>query len=112
MAIFTRYAKVLDTAGDDVSVRDALELINQTLDEILTEQEGDFDRRQPVGVGSGSSNMVSTRATTAIADDAVEGQEHELWQGWWRQVSLIPAQAKFNCFDRKSFQRSGTQRTG
>ena len=43
MEIFTRYARVLNAAGGDVSVRDALELINQTLDEILTEQEGDFD---------------------------------------------------------------------
>ena len=43
MAVFTRYAKVLDAAGNRVSVGDALALINQTLDEILAEQEGDFD---------------------------------------------------------------------
>ena len=43
MAIFTRYARVLDAAGDALSVRDALSLINQTLDEVLAEQEGDFD---------------------------------------------------------------------
>lgn len=43
MAIFTRYSKVLDASGNTVSVRDALTLINQTLDEILAEQEGDFD---------------------------------------------------------------------
>jgi putative DNA methylase len=43
MAIFTRYAKVLDAAGKAMSVHDALMLINQTLDEVLTEQEGDFD---------------------------------------------------------------------
>ena len=43
MAIFTRYAKVLDTHGQPLSVREALALINQTLDEVLAEQEGDFD---------------------------------------------------------------------
>ena len=43
MAIYTRYAKVLDTHGKPLQVRDALALINQTLDEALAEQEGDFD---------------------------------------------------------------------
>ena len=43
MAVYTRYAKVLDAAGKPVSVREALALINQTLDEVLAEQEGDFD---------------------------------------------------------------------
>ena len=43
MAVFTRYARVLDASGEAVTVRDALSLINQTLDEVLAEQEGDFD---------------------------------------------------------------------
>ena len=43
MAVYTRYAKVLDTQGNALPVRDALALINQTLDEALAEQEGDFD---------------------------------------------------------------------
>ena len=43
MAIYTRYAKVLDAEGKPLSVREALALINQTLDEALAEQEGDFD---------------------------------------------------------------------
>jgi len=43
MAIYTRYARVLDAEGTPVSVRDALTLINQVLDETLAEQEGDFD---------------------------------------------------------------------
>ena len=43
MAIYTRYAKVLDADGSPLSVRDALALINQTLDEVLAEQEGEFD---------------------------------------------------------------------
>ncbi|WP_058867441.1 REP-associated tyrosine transposase [Chloracidobacterium thermophilum] len=43
MAVYTRYAQVLDAEGRPVSVREALALINATLDEALTEQEGDFD---------------------------------------------------------------------
>ena len=43
MAVFTRCSKVLDASGKAMSVREALALINQTLDEVLAEQEGDFD---------------------------------------------------------------------
>lgn len=43
MAVYTRYARVLDAAGKPLTVREALTLINQTLDEALAEQEGDFD---------------------------------------------------------------------
>jgi putative DNA methylase len=43
MAIYTRFARVLDAEGKPLTVRDALALINQTLDEALAEQEGDFD---------------------------------------------------------------------
>jgi putative DNA methylase len=43
MAVYTRYANVLDAEGKPLSVRQALALINQTLDEALAEQEGDFD---------------------------------------------------------------------
>lgn len=43
MAVFTRHEKVLDAEGKPLTVRDALALINQTLDEALAEQEGDFD---------------------------------------------------------------------
>ncbi len=43
MAVYTSFAKVLDAEGKTLSVREALGLINQTLDETLAEQEGDFD---------------------------------------------------------------------
>lgn len=43
MAVYSRYAKVLDAEGKSLSVREALALINQTLDEALVEQESDFD---------------------------------------------------------------------
>lgn len=43
MGVYTRYAQVLDAEGKPVKVREALELINEVLDEALAEQEGDFD---------------------------------------------------------------------
>jgi putative DNA methylase len=43
MAVFTRYRQVLESGDKPMSVRTALGLINQTLDEVLAEQEGEFD---------------------------------------------------------------------
>jgi putative DNA methylase len=43
MGVFSRYAKVLEADGTSMTVRSALGLINQVLDEILSEHEGDFD---------------------------------------------------------------------
>ncbi len=43
MAAYTRHERVLDAAGNAMSVREALALINEILDEVLAEQEGDFD---------------------------------------------------------------------
>ncbi len=43
MAVFSRYAKVVETDGTPMTVRVALALINQAVDEVLSEQEGDFD---------------------------------------------------------------------
>ncbi len=43
MAVFSRHAKVLEADGTPMRVRTALALINQALDEVLAEQEGEFD---------------------------------------------------------------------
>ncbi len=43
MAVYSRYSKVLETSGDRMGVRTALALINQVLDEVLAEQEGEYD---------------------------------------------------------------------
>ena len=64
MAVYTRYAKVLDAEGKPLSVREALALINQTLDEALAEQEGDFDADSRWAL-RGSSSRASPRASTA-----------------------------------------------
>ncbi|KJR65360.1 hypothetical protein VY88_04025 [Azospirillum thiophilum] len=43
MAVYTRFAKVVDAEGKMLTVREALALINQELGEVLAQQEGDFD---------------------------------------------------------------------
>jgi putative DNA methylase len=43
MAVFSRYARVVEASGNPMTVRTALALINQTLDEVLAEQEAEFD---------------------------------------------------------------------
>jgi putative DNA methylase len=71
MAVYTRYARVLDAQGKPLSVRDALALINQTLDEALAEQEGDFDADSRwalawfdhVGFAEGEYGMAETLST-------------------------------------------------
>lgn len=43
MAVFSGYARVIESDGSPMTVRTALGLINQALDEVLAEQEGEFD---------------------------------------------------------------------
>jgi putative DNA methylase len=43
IAIYSRYQAVLEADGTPMEVRTALQLINQAVDEILTEQEGAYD---------------------------------------------------------------------
>ena len=71
MAIYTGYSKVVDAGGRTLSVREALALINKTLDEALAEQEGDFDADSrwaltwfdQVGFGEGEYGTAETLAT-------------------------------------------------
>ncbi|MHA7223089.1 DUF1156 domain-containing protein [Arthrobacter sp. RHLT1-20] len=43
MAVFSRYASVIEADGSAMTVRSALARINEILDQVLNEQEGDFD---------------------------------------------------------------------
>jgi putative DNA methylase len=83
MAVYTRYAKVLDAEGKPLAVRAALALINQQLDESLAEQEGDFDADtrwaltwfEQVGFAEGDygvAEQLSKSKNTAVAG-LVEG---------------------------------------
>ncbi|WP_211192377.1 DUF1156 domain-containing protein [Actinoplanes sp. TBRC 11911] len=43
MAVFSRYSSVIEADGSPMPVRAALARINEVLDQVLNEQEGDFD---------------------------------------------------------------------
>lgn len=43
ISVFSRYSRVREADGSDMNVKDALLLINSTLDEVIGEQESDFD---------------------------------------------------------------------
>lgn len=84
MSVYTRYAKVLDAEGKPVSVREALSLINATLDEALAEQEGDFDADsrwavawfEQVGFNDGEYGVAETLSkakNTSVAGLATSG---------------------------------------
>lgn len=44
MGVYSRYSKVLEADGTPMSVRSALQIINQELDHYFTEQDGELDR--------------------------------------------------------------------
>jgi len=68
IAIFSRYSKVLEADGTAMRVRTALQIINQALDEVLTEQEGEFDADtrwalawfEQFGAGEGAYGVAET----------------------------------------------------
>lgn len=43
VSVFSRYSRVREADGSDMSVKDALVLVNSTLDEVIGDQESDFD---------------------------------------------------------------------
>ena len=77
MAVYTRYAKVLDADGKgSLSVREALVLINQTLDETLVRTGGRLRRRQPLGARLVRAVRLRRRRVRHRRD-ALQGQEHQ-----------------------------------
>jgi putative DNA methylase len=51
MAVFSRYGAVLEPDGSKMTVRSALARINEILDQVLNEQEGDFDSTSRFALG-------------------------------------------------------------
>jgi len=78
MAIYTRYSSVLDASGKALSVREALSLINQALDEVLADQEGDFDADtrwalawfEHIGFAEGEYGVAETLSTAKVTSVA------------------------------------------
>lgn len=84
MAVFSRFSAVLEPDGSKMSVRSALSRINEILDQVLNEQEGDFDptsrfaiawyRQHGYGVGKfgDADNLARARNTSVDSMDRVE----------------------------------------
>lgn len=77
MAVFSRYASIIEADGSPMSVRSALARINEILDQVLNEQEGDFDpptrfaiawyRQHGYGTGSfGDANNIANARNTNV----------------------------------------------
>jgi putative DNA methylase len=84
MAVFSRYSGVLEADGTKMSVRSALARINEILDAVLSEQEGDYrpDTRFAItwyrlhgfGAGkSGEAENVATARAVVLGDLARSG---------------------------------------
>lgn len=81
MAVFSRFSAVLEPDGSKMSVRSALARINEILDQVLNEQEGDFDpttrfaiawyRQHGYSTGTfgDANNLANARNTTVDAMD-------------------------------------------
>ncbi len=77
MAVFSRYSSVLEADGSQMSVRSALARINEILDQVLNEQEGDFDgstrfaltwyRQYGYGIGTfGDADNIARARNTVV----------------------------------------------
>jgi putative DNA methylase len=77
MAVFSRYSGVIENDGSTMTVRSALARINEILDQVLAEQEGDFDattrfaiawyRQHGYGVGKfGDADSLARARNTSV----------------------------------------------
>lgn len=84
MAVYSRYATVVEADGSAMTVRSALARINEILDQVLNEQEGDFDattrfavawyRQHGYGVGQfGEADSLARARNTSV--DAMDRDE-------------------------------------
>ena len=76
MAVFSRYAQVLEADGSPMSVRTALSLINQALDEVLAEQEGEFDADTRWALAWFRPKRIQRRRVW-LGGDTLHRQKHE-----------------------------------
>ena len=108
MAVYTRYAKVLDAEGKPLSVREALALINQTLDEALAEQEGDFDADSRWAL-TWFEQSGFAEGEYGVAETALQGQEHQRRRAWSRPASSSRSAARCGCSGPRNCPPTGTR---
>jgi putative DNA methylase len=118
MAVYTRFAKVLDAEGKPIVVRAALALINQVLDEALAEQEGDFDADtrwalawfEQMGFDEGEYGVAEqlSKAKNTSVSGLVESGIVQSGRG---KVKLLRPSALTDAWDPKTDQRLTTWET-
>ena len=107
MAVYTRYAKVLDAEGKALTVREALALINQTLDEALAEQEGDFDADSRWATHLVRADGFA-EGEYGVAETALQGQEYRV-AGLVEAGILVPRPARFVSYNPPNCRKTGTR---
>ena len=108
MEVFSRYARVRWAAGTELRVRDALVRINETLREVLSEEEAEFDADTrwaltwyeqfghepgPFGDAETLSKAKNTSVDGAVKAGIAESQAGKVWLRHWEVFDLdwIPA---------------------
>ena len=112
MAIYSRYSQILESNGKAMTVRMALSIINQTLTEVLSQQEDDFDADtrwaiswfDHVGFEEGDFGNAQTLATAK--NTSVKGMEQAgLLIAKGGRVRLIKAEAMPSNWDPSKDKR-------
>lgn len=112
MAVFSRYAKVVEADGATMTVKTALALINQALDEVLAESDGDLDADTRFCLawyaqygwaekGFGEADVLA-RATNTSVDGLARGGVLTSRAG---RVRLLPPQELSSSWDPDSDDR-------
>lgn len=107
MAVFSRYAKVVEPTGEAMPVRSALGLINQVLDEVLAEQEGEFDADTRFAI-----KWFEQYGLDEVGYDPAEGlaRETNVSVKGLEEAGILPALAECGCSAVASLLRTGTRR--
>ena len=90
MAIYSRYSRILESSGNAMTVRTALSLINQTLTEVLSELEDEFDAETRWAIpwfdqhgfvegDFGDAELLSKAKVTSVS--GLQGAHHSLQGG-------------------------------
>jgi len=109
MAVFSRYARVVEPTGEAMTVRTALALINQVRSEVLSEQEDEFDRDTRWAIQwfdeygfdegpFGRAEVLFTATDTSLC-----------LRGCGAPAPSAPARPRCGCSHRTNFQRDGIQ---
>ena len=109
MAVYTRYAKVLDAAGNRVSVGEALAPDQSDARRDPRRAGGGLRCRQPVGAGVVRAVRLRDGRLRRCGD-TVEGQEHQRGRHGGRRYPPLPLRQGAASCGRRSCRTTGTRR--